>query len=153
MTTLAEEVASLRALATQLKADNTRLLRLLELTPKQASRPSPAQTGFFDAAPGPVDRESPPETKADFFGALFAARTDIYAGRWENTRTGKAGWLPAVRGGWRKGVRHEDRNYLLLTSEVLRAHLAGDTHIGLYSLLNGDRGSHSIRRCRCIRRQ
>jgi hypothetical protein len=38
------------------------------------------------------------------FGALFAARTDVYAVRWENTRTGKAGWLPAVRGGWRKGV-------------------------------------------------
>jgi superfamily II DNA or RNA helicase len=26
---------------------------------------------------------------------LFAARTDIYATRWENTRTGKAGWLVA----------------------------------------------------------
>jgi hypothetical protein len=108
MRRLAEEVASLRALTAQLKADNTRLLRLLELTPKQASRPGPAQTGFFEAAPGPVDRESAPEMKVDFFGALFAARTDVYAVRWENTRTGKAGWLPAVRGGWRKGVRHED---------------------------------------------
>jgi superfamily II DNA or RNA helicase len=139
MATLAEEVASLRALTTHLKADNARLLRLLELTPKQASRPGPAQTGFFEAAPGPVDRESAPEVKVDFFGALFAARTDVYAVRWENTRTGKTGWLPAVRGGWRKGVRHEDRNYLPLTGEVLRAHLAGDTHIGLYPLLNGDR--------------
>ena len=79
MATLAEEVASLRTLATHLQADNARLLRLLELTPKQASRPGPAQTGFFAAAPGPVDRESPPEMKVDFFGALFAARTDIYA--------------------------------------------------------------------------
>jgi hypothetical protein len=46
------------------------------------------------------------------FGALFAARTDIYAVRWENTRTGRAGWLPAVRGGWRKGVPHAEREYL-----------------------------------------
>jgi len=86
MTALAEEVASLRALTARLTADNARLLRLLELTPKQASRPGPAQTGFFESAPGPVDRESPPEVKVDYFGALFAARTDIYAVRWENTR-------------------------------------------------------------------
>ena len=52
--------------------------------------------------------------------------------------TGRAGWLPAVRGGWRKGVRHEDRNYLPLTREDIRAHLSGETHIGLYPLLDGD---------------
>jgi hypothetical protein len=42
-------------------------------------------------------------------------------------------------GGWRKGVRHEDRNYLPLTAAVLAAHLKGETHIGLYPLLDGDR--------------
>jgi len=96
---LAEELAQLRALTTRLRAENARLLRLLELTPKQAAPPGPVQTGFFEAHPGPVDRRSAPEVKVDFFAALFAARTDIYATRWENTRTGKAGWLPTVRGG------------------------------------------------------
>jgi hypothetical protein len=76
--------------------------------------------------------------KVGFFAALFAARTDVYATRWENTRTGKAGWLPAVRGGWRKGMRHEDRDYLPLSKDVLRAHLTGATHVGLYPLLDGD---------------
>ena len=38
-----------------------------------------------------------------FFGALFAARTDVYAVRYDNPRTGKAGWIPAVRGGWQQG--------------------------------------------------
>ena len=66
MTALAEEVASLHALTARLNADNARLLRLLELTPKQASRPGPAQTRFLEAAPGPVNRESPPEVKVDF---------------------------------------------------------------------------------------
>lgn len=135
---LAEELSSLRALTVQLRSENARLLRLLELTPKQAAPPGPAQTGFFDAHPGPLDRQSAPEAKVDFFAALFAARTDIYATRWENTRTGKAGWLPAVRGGWRKGVRHEDRDHLPLTKDVLRAHLTGETHVGLYPLLEGD---------------
>ena len=74
-----------------------------------------------------------------FFAALFAARTDVYALRWENARTGKTGWLPAVRGGWRKGVRHVDREYLPLTAEVITAHLSGDVHLGLYPLLDGDR--------------
>lgn len=135
---LAEEVASLRTLSARLQAENARLLRLLELTPKQAAPPGPVQMGFFEAPPGPVDRQSPPEVKVDFFGQLFAARTDIYAVRWENARTGKAGWLPAVRGGWRKSARHEDRDYLPLTREVLRAHLSGEAHIGLYPLLDGD---------------
>lgn len=134
-----EELARFRALTTQLRAENARLLRLLELTPKQAAPPGPAQTGFFEAHPGPVDRHSAPETKVEFFAALFAARTDIYATRWENARAGKAGWLPAVRGGWRKGVRHDDRDYLPLTKDVLRAHLTGETHVGLYPLLDGDR--------------
>ena len=46
--------------------------------------------------------------------------------------------MPAVRGGWRKGVRHEEREYLPLTEEVLRAHLTGEIHLGLYPLLDGD---------------
>lgn len=135
---LAEEVASLRTLTAHLQAENARLLRLLELTPKQAAPPGPVQTAFFDTPPVLVDRQSPPEVKVDFFGELFAARTDIYAVRWENARTGKAGWLPAVRGGWRKGARHEDLNHLQLTREVVRAHLSGETPIGLYPLLDGD---------------
>ena len=82
---------------------------------------------------------SPAEAKVALFGALFAARTDIYAVRWENARTGRGAWLPAVRGGWRKGVPHAEREYLTLTAEVLAAHLSGQAHIGLYPLLYGDR--------------
>jgi superfamily II DNA or RNA helicase len=135
---LHEELAGLRALTSRLQAENARLLRLLELTPKQASPPGPAQTGFFEGPPGQVSHHSPPDQKIDFFGALFAARTDIYAIRWENDRLGKGGWMPKVRGGFRKSTRHEDRPYLPLTREVIRAHLSGETHIGLYPLLNGD---------------
>ena len=71
--------------------------------------------------------------------ALFAARADVYAVRWENARTGKAGWLPAVRGGWGKAVPHAEREYLPLTAELLASHLSGDVHIGLYPLLEGGR--------------
>ena len=47
--------------------------------------------------------------------------------------------VPAVRGGWQKGVRHEDRTYLPLTPGVLAAYLKGEVHIGLYPLLDGDK--------------
>ena len=88
----------------RLRAENAQLLRLLNLTRQEAAPPGPRQSGLFEAPPGLVHADSPPEAKVALFGALFAARTDVYAVRGENTRTGKAGWLPAVRGGWRKSV-------------------------------------------------
>jgi hypothetical protein len=93
--TIAQEIVALRA-------ENARLLPLLKLTRAQAAPPGSAQAGFFEAPP--VHAASPSAAKVALFGALFAARTDAHAIRWENARTGKAGWLPAVRGGWRKGT-------------------------------------------------
>ena len=123
----------------RLRAENARLLKLLGLSPQQAAPPVPGQAAFFEAPPGMVHHRSPQEAKVAFFGALFAARTDVYAIRYDNQRTGKSGWVPAVRGGWQKGVRHEDRSYLPLTAAVLAAHLKGEVHIGLYPLLDGDK--------------
>ena len=101
---LATELAGLRALVERLRAENARLQRLLDLRPSEARPPGPVQTGIFDAPPGPVDSRSSPEKKVAFFARLFAARPDVYAVRWENRRSGKSGWMPAARGGWRKGA-------------------------------------------------
>ena len=132
-------VSALALEVARLRAENARLLRLLKLTRREAAPPGPWQSGLFKAPPGLVHAGSPPEVKVALFGALFAARTDVYAVRWENARTGKAGWLPAVRGGRRKGVPHAEREYLPLTPELLASHLSGDLHVGLYPLLDGDR--------------
>lgn len=136
---MTEIPAAVEAELARLRADNTRLLRLLKMTSKQAAPPGPAQAAFFDANPGMVDDGSSPDAKVAFFGALFAARTDVYAIRYDNARTGRGGWVPAVRGGWRKGMRHDDADFLPLTPEVFAAHLKGQVHIGLYPLLDGDR--------------
>jgi len=86
----------------RLRAENARLFRLPRLTPTEAAPPGPAQAGYFEASPGPVHASSAPEAKAAFFGALFAARTDIYAVRYEistrsatrtGARAGRAGFL------------------------------------------------------------
>jgi hypothetical protein len=42
----------------------------------------PGQAAFFEAPPGIVHHRSPREAKVGFFGALFAARTDVYAVRY-----------------------------------------------------------------------
>jgi len=114
-------------------------MKMLELSPRQAAPPGPAQAGFFDAPPGLVHKDSSNDAKMALFRALFAARTDIYATRIENSRTGWKGWLPAVRGGWQRGIPHEKRDYLPLTTDVLAGHLKGDVHVGVYPLLDGGR--------------
>jgi hypothetical protein len=131
--------AAIAAELARLRAENARLLRLLELTPQQAAPPGPAQAAYFEAPPGMVHDGSSPDAKVAFYAALFAARTDVYATRFDNLRTGKGGWVPAVRGGWRKGMRHQDAHYLPFTPVVLAAHLKGEVHIGLYPLLGGDK--------------
>jgi len=138
-TSLDREIAELRDRVTRLGSENARLLRLLELSPVQARPPGPAQTGIFDGQPGMVDFTSSPEAKIAFFASLFAARTDVHAVRWENARTGRSGWMPAVRGGWRKGMAASSREYLPLTSDIIASHLTGDIDLGLYPLLDGDR--------------
>ncbi|HUZ51105.1 MAG TPA: DEAD/DEAH box helicase family protein [Streptosporangiaceae bacterium] len=136
---MTEIPAAVAAELSRLRGENARLLKMLELSPRQAAPPGPAQVGFFDAPPGPVHKDSLNDAKVAFFRALFAARTDIYAARIENSRTGWKGWLPAVRGGWQRGIPHEKRDYLPLTTDVLAAHLKGDVHVGVYPLLDGDR--------------
>jgi len=121
-----------------LRRENARLRRLLKLTDAETAPAPGTQTAWFDKAPGPVDARSSSQAKVEFYTALFAARQDVYALRWENARYGKSGWVPAVEGGWRKGQSAE-RRYLPLTPDVLAAHLTGDIHIGLYPMLPSDR--------------
>src|SRR3954447_7717112 len=96
-TGLDDELSALRDEVVRLRAENARLERLLELTPQRARPPGPVQTGVFDGEPGPVHAGSPASAKVAFYASLFAARPDVYAVRWENARTGRAGWVPAAR--------------------------------------------------------
>ena len=88
---LGTELADLRAEVGRLRAENTRLLRLLDLTSAQARPPEPAQSAIFESAPGGVNAGSSPAAKVASYAALFVARLDAYAVRWDNARLGKGG--------------------------------------------------------------
>lgn len=94
-----EEIAALRAEVRRLRAEAARLTALLKMAPAEAGPPGPSQTSAGFPGPGPVISSSPAEAKVQFFAALFTARTDAYAVRWTNARTGRAGWAPALAGG------------------------------------------------------
>lgn len=88
-----------------LRREVARLRTLLKLTDAEAVPAHGTQAAWFDKSPGPVEASSSPQAKVGFYAALFGARRDVYAIRWENVRYGKSGWMPAVAGGWRKGSK------------------------------------------------
>jgi superfamily II DNA or RNA helicase len=128
------DFADLRREVQRLQAENARLSRLLELR-GQDTDPAPEQLSAPVAAPGMVTMASPVADKLALFADRFRARTDGYAVRWENTRTGTSGWSPAVVGGWRKGMDRRSAVHLPRTPHVVAAHLVGDVFMGLYPLL------------------
>ena len=132
------ELAELRAEVRRLRAENERLSAVLRLSPSEAGPPGPTQIGGLGSAAGPVTLSSPPAAKVGFFADLFSARRDVYAVRWESSRTAKSGWMPAVAGGWRRGMDARSTTYLPLTADVVTAHLAGEIDLGLYPLLRDD---------------
>jgi superfamily II DNA or RNA helicase len=121
-----------------LRSDNVRLRRLLKLSEEQARAADPDQATLTGAPESPVSMRSAPEDKVRFFLDLFRCRSDVYALRWENRRDGRSGWMPAIRGYWRKGMNRADVPYLPLTPDVIGQHLRGEAHIGLYPLGDDD---------------
>lgn len=124
----------------ELRAEVARLQDLLGLggRPGDGHQRSWAPTLFAGAISTPeVTAASSPSAKLELIRSLFGARSDVYAQRWENPKTGKSGWSPAVRGGWSNRTR-SSKDYLPLTDQVMAAHLLGDATIGIYPLLRGD---------------
>ncbi|WAH97397.1 DEAD/DEAH box helicase [Arthrobacter sp. MMS18-M83] len=119
----------------ELRLENARLRKLLVLTEPESRAPRQDQPAIpAVVSRGLVTMESSPEAKVCLFQDLFRARSDVYALRWENSRDGRSGWIPAVAGGWRKGTNMADARFLPLTPTVVAEHLRGRQHIGLYPL-------------------
>jgi len=88
-----------------------------------------------------------PQDKIATYRSLFRGREDVYATRWENTRTNRSGYAPACQNEWHKKLCRKpkikcsicpNQNWKPLTDQILYSHLKGDCFIGIYSLLQDD---------------
>jgi len=112
------------------------------------------QAGEAKQAPHPaahVTMASPTVAKIALFRSLFHGREDVFPRRWENVKTGKAGYAPACRNEWVRGVCGKpqvkcgecpNQAFVPVGDDVLRSHLAGrasgnsvDFTVGVYPML------------------
>jgi hypothetical protein len=98
-----------------------------------------------------VTMASPTTEKIALFRSLFRGRGDVFPRRWENPKTGKAGYAPACRNEWVRGVCGKpqvkcgecpNQAFVSVGDDVLRSHLAGkafgnsgDFTVGVYPML------------------
>jgi len=81
-----------------------------------------------------VNQSASPQAKIGLFRALFRGREDVYPRRFENRRTGKAGYALACANEWVRGICEKPRikcaecphrRFLPVTDDVIRWHLSG----------------------------
>jgi len=81
-----------------------------------------------------ASQDSSAEGKIALFRSLFRGREDVYARRFESTRSGKTGYAPACGNEWVPGVCEKprvacadcaNRRFLPVTDAVIRWHLSG----------------------------
>lgn len=85
----------------ELRKENARLCELLGLDARTEDGHAVTWTPTLLAEPSaqaPIDATAPSGEKLSLMQALFGTRTDVYATRWSNAVTGKAGWSLATRG-------------------------------------------------------
>ncbi len=98
-----------------------------------------------------VTMASPTVAKIALFRGLFRGREDVLPRRWENPKTGKAGYAPLCRNEWVRGVCGKpqikcgecpNQAFVPVGDDILRSHLAGksagssaDFTVGVYSML------------------
>jgi superfamily II DNA or RNA helicase len=123
----------------ELEEENVRLRGLLGFEQRQGGGHGTAWAPTLLAVSSErvsIDATATDAEKLALLWSLFGARSDVYATRWENASTSKAGWSPATRGGWSR--QRSAKDYLPLTDDVFLGHLCGELTAGIYPLLRGD---------------
>ncbi|HEX5864508.1 MAG TPA: hypothetical protein VF014_09700 [Casimicrobiaceae bacterium] len=105
-------------------------------------------------APSRTTTASPATEKIALFRSLFRGRDDVFPRRWQNLKTGKAGYAPACRNEWVRGMCGKpqvkcgecpNQAFVPVSDDVLRSHLAGkasgdsvDFTVGVYPMLRDE---------------
>jgi len=143
-----------------IEAERTKIVsELNELRQKQKTllQVSESKSLFLQAT---VSKKSPADEKISLFYSLFKGREDVFARRWESSRSGKVGYQPACRNEWINGICRKPeikcgacaaRDFIPLDECVIKNHLKGfdpddsrasvsrrEFVIGLYPLMPDD---------------
>ncbi|MGJ5218771.1 TOTE conflict system archaeo-eukaryotic primase domain-containing protein [Bradyrhizobium oligotrophicum] len=131
-----ERLARLEFEKAELQADLERLLSTKE-----------PRTSLPAAGAPSVTNASSPAAKIALFRSLFRGRDDVFPKRWENTKTGKAGYAPACANEWTPRICGKPKvkcgecphsAFLSVSDDVIGGHLRGHHTVGVYPLLLDD---------------
>jgi hypothetical protein len=116
--------------------------RLVELDRERAELCR--RTASIEATSGGPDITTA-DGRVALFTSLFRGRPDVFATRWESTRSlGKTGWAPRCVNEWRPGVCEKpkvkcadcgNRRFVAWSNAEARRHLEGRQTAGIYPLL------------------
>lgn len=109
------------------RSDIAERLGVLECALAEATKQPPP-------AAASVTMTSPTSEKIALFRSLFRGREDVLPRRWENPKTGKAGYSPVCRNEWVRGVCGKpqvkcgecpNQAFVPFGDDILRSHLTG----------------------------
>jgi superfamily II DNA or RNA helicase len=134
--TLAEkEIVRIRARLASLDAERAELeASLAEIERRTAGAQAINACSIVAANIPTVTTASPTADKVALFRCLFAGRSDVFPLRWENAKTGKAGYAPACANEWIRGVCGKPQvkcgecphqAFIPVSDEIIDKHLRG----------------------------
>jgi hypothetical protein len=91
--------------------------------------------------------------KVALFQSVFRGRTDVFPKRWENRKSGKAGYSPACSNDWVRGICGKpqikcsecpNQAFIPLGEQTILDHLRGKFTAGVYPLLPDDTNSRTM---------
>jgi superfamily II DNA or RNA helicase len=128
------EIADLQRRLAELDRERESVLTALEqltLRSKSEAQPTPpSQTAVIIATETALSNAE----KVALYRSLFRGRDDVFPRRWDNPKTGKAGYSPVCRNEWVRGICEKPRikcancpnqAFAPVTDEVVRSHLQG----------------------------
>jgi hypothetical protein len=130
----------------KMDADRISLLRKIHTLREELAQDAETARPLLGRSITRSDLSTNPE-KARLFLDLFRAREDIFPRRWENQKTGKAGYAPACGNEWAKPlcqkpkIRCSDctnQKFLPLDQQAIESHLRGAATIGTYAIRADD---------------
>ena len=138
----AKSIASLRAQLTALDTERVRIAERLGALEARSTAPDRRET----IGSSPVTMDSSTFAKIGLFRRLFRGREDVFPQRWENSRTGKAGYAPTCSNEWVRGICAKPRvkcgecpnqAFVPLGDGMIRCHLTGKAPGGSASFTAG----------------